>query len=458
MVRENNYDVLLNNINRINKPLTKEEKHLLDELKYIVQTAKTYRMIEYIVESHDRLYELLLAINEKLKEYIESRPQTNITQNKIDSLNSLKTDIISFKRELYKNSNLEENNLLEQCFSYLTNNSHTLPSYFGENLASKKEEKSSEKQYILNNELISKLQELLSKDNIIDEIKQVMRISTTKKECMSIINTCMDSLSYKENLLNNIEDVLNYNKLEEQIGKVFEEGLSDKYVGVVERENKTRYDIEKIESNPIKKALLKKKLEILKKEEKILLKRKNEYSDLEHQYVNLTRRIQDIKTKLKENNLLDIVSRSDISSIATKPNNQLALTSILRSIKSKEELEVFYNKVEEALIINKELLEKTNQEEMTFNNTASKEVIDLINNDYTTVENLSKISDKVDPKILLFILETISIMKEYKPMYVDKKSQEYKMLKEHYDDIINSKIYSYDRDYIDVLDGKKYVK
>ena len=138
---------------------------------------------------------------------------------------------------------------------------------------------------------------------------------------------------------------------------------------------------------------------------------------------------------------------------------RLSLLSNLRSFRSKKDIEDYYSRVEQEYRINKELLDNTTRQEELFNNTASKEAKQIVEEDLKTAQELSKLKNsKVDPRLVIFIFKSLLEMKKTSVVDIDKESSDYLFLKEHYDNLVDEKIRSYDKDYINVMEGKKYIK
>ena len=123
MEKYNNYDKVLNSIVNKKSQATEEEKQLLDDLEKVVKTYRANNMIKNIVENNQRADDLLQAINEKLKYYIERVPDKVSSKRLsiIDNLNGLKDDIRLFKKEQYKMDYSDENDLISKCLESLTN-------------------------------------------------------------------------------------------------------------------------------------------------------------------------------------------------------------------------------------------------------------------------------------------------------------------------------------------------
>ncbi len=469
MEKYNKYDKVLNSIVDKKSQATKEEKQLLDELEKVVKEYKSNQMIGNIVEGNQKVNELLQAINEQLKYYIEIIPDKTSSKRLyiIDNLNGLKEDINNFKKDQYKMNYSEENTLINNCLESLTNSpfgpislsslaSFHFPLYFDRLLVKPIINFKDNNFYSINERLTSQLEELLSVDNILNDLEQGYTIKTNKDNYEEIVNSCLDSLNHKDKILNNADLIVDYNKIEEERFSAYQKASSDIYIGVNERYNSVINQIKKIESNRLLKALNKRKLKELYSDKEILEKRKQEYTALEKYYLDLGIKEKDLKQQLKDKDIWELIS---ISERFNRRKDRISLLSNLRFFHSIQDVENYYSRVEQEYNINKELLDNTNRQEEVFNNTASKEAKRIVEEDLKTAKELSKLKDsRVDPKLVIFIFKSLLAIKKTNALDIDKKSSDYLFLKEHYDNLINEKIHSYNKDYLNALEGKKYVK
>ena len=468
MEKYNNYDKVLNAIVDKKSQATEEEKQLLDDLEKVVKEYRANNMIESIVENNQRADDLIQTINEQLKYYIETISDKTSSKRLsiIDNLNGLKEDISLFKKEQYEMDYSEENNLISKCLESLTNHpfhpsalytlaSLPFPIYFDRLLVKPIINFTDNNFYSIDERIIPKLEELLSVDNILNDLEQGYTIKTNKTNYEEIVNSCLDSLKHKDKVLSNTDLIVDYNRIDDERFRVYEKASSDIYIGVNERYNKIISQIKILESNRILKAINKKKLKELHHDKEVLEKRKEEYDTLQNRYVELGIKEKTLKQLLKENGIWDLLSISE----RFNRRERISLLSNLRSFRSKKDIEDYYSRVEQEYRINKELLDNTTRQEELFNNTASKEAKQIVEEDLKTARELSKLKNsKVDPRLVIFIFKSLLEMKKTSVVDIDKESSDYLFLKEHYDNLIDEKIRSYDKDYINVMEGKKYIK
>ena len=158
---------------------------------------------------------------------------------------------------------------------------------------------------------------------------------------------------------------------------------------------------------------------------------------------------------LKEKNLTDLITRCDLKSLLFAGEDKIAITSNLKKFNSKEDIDNFFKYVEEQLKINQEILNNLLKEEKEFNETANDKAKELINTDALEAYYLSKLNTKkrnnIDPRLIIFILKTISVLNNTKVKNMNVEKSEYKELKKYNDSIISEKIVSLEDEYLDAL-------
>ena len=177
--------------------------------------------------------------------------------------------------------------------------------------------------------------------------------------------------------------------------------------------------------------------------------------ELESELVELHISLGKINALLKEKNLTDLITRCDLKSLLFAGEDKIAITSNLKKFNSKEDIDNFFKYVEEQLKINQEILNNLLKEEKEFNETANDKAKELINTDALEAYYLSKLNTKkrnnIDPRLIIFILKTISVLNNTKVKNMNVEKSEYKELKKYNDSIISEKIVSLEDEYLDAL-------
>ena len=438
---------------------TEEEKRLIEELKTVIEKDRKNKISEYIIENNERIEELYRAVNEKLKYYIEGEGRFDNYSNRnkriIDNLNGVKAHITSFLKRESAPDYTEENKLIEECLSYISEKPYKLPLFIDEYIVVDYLDFRTNKRYRINKQLVDRISDEIKEDNVVEDLEKGMKIQDDIYLYQKIVDKCNSSLAFKELVNNNSNLILEFNKTVNDIDKVIEEKTSDLYLGLKERVNSNDEDINKIESNSLRRIINKNRLETLYKEKEILLKRKKELQELESELVELHISLGKINSKLKDNNLTDLVTRCDLKYLLFPGEDKIAITSNLKKFESKEDIDNFFNYVEEQLKINQELLDNLLKEEKEFNNTANEQAIELINTDALEAYYLSQLNTKernnIDPRLIFFILKTISVLNNTKVKNMNVEKSEYKELKKYNDSIISEKIVSLEDEYLDAL-------
>ena len=462
-----NYNEVQNIINAINNDelikTTKEERKLLSELQLNINIDRYNKILEYIVERDNSINELLRTVNEKLKEHIEGKkfvsPYYDRSTYVIDNLNDVKDDIIKYKREQYTDNRIQENNLIDKCLTALSEKPFRVPYFFDEFIAVKNNSYTSNECYELNKELINKMYKLLSNDILVSEIVTGTRIKKDKEKFENTVGKCEVSLSFKDIVLKNADKIVEFNEIVREIDKVLEEKRSDKYVGLIPRETKVKNMIRFLESNYVRKLVNKSRLERLHAEEKMLLERKKEYQDLDAESIRLHIELSKLNMELKDKGLSDLMQRSDMKYILNSEDDELAITSNLRKFYSTNEIDNYFKNVEKNYYENKGLLEKTKYEEKEFNGHVSKEALKLIETDFDTAVDISRLYSEnkridIDPKIALFVLKSLTDLKEIELEDMNVTEEEYEKLKDYFDKTNKEKIAEFDKKYIIALEGR----
>ena len=437
---------------------SKEEKELVNDLSFIIKKNKVNKLSEYIVENNVKINELLQTINEKLKYYIEGDgafPPTTKREITIDNLNRLKEDVISFKRSLYKPSNYSEKELIDICLNTLSEDN--IPSYFNEPIVTITKNKNQKKEYDLNKDLINKLYELSLNDKLISDLETGTRLITSKEKYENNVGKCSVTLSFKDLVLNNKEQIIKYNSIVKEIEKTLEERNNNRFIGVSQKEQKNREEIFNLESNSIRRIVNKNKLKDLYEKELLLLELRKELDEIDNKLKELHIELAKTNIELKEKGLTDLITRSDLKYLLNKEEDPLAITSNLRSFYNEDDINSYFINVEKEYKTNKKLLDKLYIEEKEFNNNVCEEAKELIINDFNNAEklgNLNKI-DTINPKIVLFTLNALILSKETELKDLIITEAEYLKYKTLLDGIINNQIVEFDEKYIKALENPK---
>ena len=434
-------------MNYINNKNTKEEQELINEFNLVKAKYINNKIAKHIIENNEKLNELFKAIKEKTKSICEYGIKYNYptrTRKLLDDSKKLEKEIIDFKLEEYKMDYSDENNLVDKCLFILSNETLSIPAYFDEFIARRQFDLITNREYKLNEKLIEKVYGYIQKEGLIDELEKGTRITTNKNKYENKVDKCNVALSYKEIIEKNSDLIIEFNKTVRDINNIIEEKNNDKYLGLIPREKSNSETIEKLESNNVIKIINKNKLEKLYKEKEKLLKLKKEYERIDNELMRLHIKLGKININLKEEDLSDLVTRSDLKYLLNKELDPIAITSNLKHFYSKEDIDNYYKYIEEQYVINKFLLEDTLKEEQEFNSKASEDAKELIKNNFLTAEalgNLNKKNDKnIDPKLAIYILKSIIDIKKTKVEDLDITEEEYIALKAYYDCKINEKI------------------
>ena len=438
---------------------TEEEKKLIEDLKNVIEKDRKNKISEYIINNNERIEELFRAINEKLKYYIEGEGRFDNYSNRnkriIDNLNGVKAHLTSFINRESAPDYTEENLLLDDCLNYISEKPYKLPLFIDEYIAVNNLDFRTNKRYRINKELVDRIYNEIQEDNIIEELEKGMKIQDDIYIYQKIVDKCNTSLAFKELINNNSDLILEYNKTVNEIDKVIEEKTSDLYLGIKERVTSNDETINKIESNSLRRIINKNRLETLYKEKEILLKRKKELQELESELVELHINLGKINVLLKEKNLTDLITRCDLKYMLFSGEDKIAISSNLKKFDTKEDIDNFFKYVEEKLKINQEILDNLLKEEKEFNETAGNKTKELMNNDALEAYYLSKLNTKknnnIDPRLIFFILKTISVLNNTKVKNMNVEKSEYKELKKYNDSIISEKIVDLEDEYLDAL-------
>ena len=430
----------------INNKKTKEEEELINDFNLVKTQDMNNKLAVYIIENSEKLKEFIESADEKIDRCYEE-PIKNINPNRVkkalDSLN-IRGEIIRFKKRELKKDYTEENNLIKKCLSSISKEPLSIPSFFDEFIARVHLDFLTNQGYHLNEKLIEKVYGYIQKEGLIDELEKGTRIVSNKNDYENMVDKCKMSLSFKDIVEKKSDLIIEFNKTVRDINKIIEEKNNDKYLGLIPKEKNNKDTIEHIESNSLLKLMNKYKLEKLYEEKEKLLELKKEYDKIENELMRLHIKLGKINIDLKEKDLSDLITRSDLKFLLNKELDPIAITSNLKQFYSKEDIDNYYKYVDEQLVVNKILLEDTLKEEKEFNSKASEEAKELIKNDFTTAEALGNLNKKnennIDPKLAISILKTLVDIKKTKLEDLDVTEEEYIALKAYYDCKINEKI------------------
>ena len=444
--------------------ITKEEKELLNKLDLVTTDIRTSKILEYIVESDYRLNELLIAINEKLKEHIEGKKYVkyyyDIDSNIIDNLNMLKEEIRKYKREQYTNNKTQEKELIEKCLSTLSDSPFRVPYFFNNFLVTKNKDYLSNDIYNFNKDTINKLYDILSNDDNVEEIIKGTELINDKNKYENIIGKCEVSLSFKDMVLKNSNQIVEFNNTVKEIENLLEIKKDDKYIGLIPRLKRVNNTIDYLESNYLRRLVNKSRLEKLHEEKNILLQYKEEEQKIDEELIKLHVRLSKVNMELKDKGLSDLIARSDMKYILNNNDDEYAITSNLKKFYSKDDINNYFSNIEREYYEKKGLLESIKYEEQEFIKNGNKEVLDLINNDIDTANDISKLYNKKDnninPKYAILVLKELLETKELSLKEMNIKDTEYHNLKTYFDVINDDKITEFSKDYIKALQGKSY--
>ena len=456
------YLEILNELDKIIKNevfKTEEEKRLIEDLKTVIEKDRKNKISEYIINNNERIEELYRAVNEKLKYYIEGEGRFDNYSNRnkriIDNLNGVKAHLTSFLKRESAPDYTEENLLIDDCLNYISEKPYKSPLFIDEYFAVNYLDFRTNKRYRINKQLVDRISDEIKEDNVVEDLEKGMKIQDDIYLYQKIVDKCNSSLAFKELVNNNSNLILEFNKTVNEIDKVIEEKTSDLYLGLKERVTSNDETINKIESNSLRRIINKNRLETLYNEKEILLKRKKELQELESELVELHISLGKINALLKEKNLTDLITRCDLKSLLFAGEDKIAITSNLKKFNSKEDIDNFFKYVEEQLKINQEILNNLLKEEKEFNETANDKAKELINTDALEAYYLSKLNTKkrnnIDPRLIIFILKTISVLNNTKVKNMNVEKSEYKELKKYNDSIISEKIVSLEDEYLDAL-------
>ena len=459
---DNKYNELLNRIKltESKENITTEENQLLQKLELVAKSKKNQMIVKKIAENNAKLNEFIRTINEKLKNHIElsrNEPYEYLDQRLqiIDNLNRLKTETLKFKDTITSNNYEAENELLEVAISSISEKPFVIPYYFNEYIAKRNAERISEKRFELNEETINKVYNISQQEKSINDLEIGTELLISIRQYNDIIEKCMEALSYKDKIYNNLDLIIENNKLLKEIDKLTSKKNSDKYAKVNEIASTICNDIKHIESNFLRRIINKNKLEELHKDKEIVLKRKEEYEDLENKLTVLNNSLPKINTKLLNAGLLPIMITCDYNELSIKDN--------IGKILSKNDLDEYYSKVEENNAKYSKLLNENEEKFQELMNNTNKDVKHLIRNDFLTALSLSKLNKRnertnIDPKIALFAIKTFIDINNTKYENMNISKEEYNELKKYYDVLINEELKAFDKCYIESLVGRKRAK
>ena len=465
MKKIDNYNDILNAVEELknDETLNDKEKELIKELDEFIKIDKANKIAHKAIRDNKKMDLLLKDLNDILKHYIEgtrNKPaiyDNSIYLNRINNLNNLKYSIIDYIHEEYYENEGISNEIVNKCFDSISVDQL----YFDETIATKRSIGIND-DYLLNEELIHRLYDYLVKNNNIKELAEGTRIINDIDDTHSIIDNCLFALSHKNDLYENIDLVLEFNKISNMIEGVLSERKDYKFYGINEKNKAIDNEVSHLESSPFKNLFYKdkiKKIQEIKNKINLIIK---EYEELDNKLINLRKRQGIVNLELQEKNLSDLLNKSDYEYYSGyKKYDGVKITNTIRLFTSKEDLDNYYNFVEKALASNKLLLEELKVKEEEFNNSASKETLELIENDFITSENLAKFNNTnndVSPVIALFTLEALIKAKNTKLIDMNISEEEYNKVYSYYDNELNERTSGYSKELADVLNDYKTKK
>jgi hypothetical protein len=474
--RKDEYKELLETVDYLKSDgeLTEEEKLLFRELGSVISLDKSKKIIEKTFRDDYRLSGLYEMIERKIElynskllmlysfHYMKGYEPWNIDVNelkgKIEQLEDLRVKLINFSPNSIINDSKIVQKVIDKCVSALAVDYFTLPEFFGKSLA-KRDKNSLSKNFnnfIIEEENIERIYDLLSDTDFMIKLKEGVKVYDKERKLSNEFGFCYEANKNKSLIYSNMEDIFTYNKVMDEISNLFME-IDGKYDNLNVKLAMITRKINRLEDNVFKKVTNKKQIEELKNRRDFLIEQLNKKSSLIIRRDKLIMQAKELEKKFDACGLGEIILRSNVDDLLNTNHNDMSIISKIRTFYSKEDMDIYFKKINDTLLANAVKVENSLDEKNKYRETTRKDVVDLLDNQYTTAVNLVKLCNAnkrydISPAIALFVLKTLVSLKNTQLYEMELDSEELKKIEEYYNSLVSKKIQSYEDEFYDICD------
>jgi hypothetical protein len=454
--------------------LTGEEKLLLSELKNIISLDQSKKVIEKSFKDDYRLAGLYDMIERKIEfynsrllilksfHYMKGYEPWNIDvkelKSKIEKLEELRFNLISFSPNSLLDNTRTIQWVIEKCVYALAVDYFTLPEFFGRSIA-KRDKNSLSKNYnkfIIDDEVIDRIYDLLSDSDFMIKLKDGVAIYDKERQLSNEFGFCYEANENKNLIYSNIDDIITYNKLMDEISSLYRE-IDEKYDNLNVKLAMITRKINKLEDNVLKKVTSKKQIEELKHRRDALVEELNKKSNLISRRDKLIVKTKELEKKFAACGLGDILLRGNVEGLLNTSHSEMSIISKIRTFHSKEEIDSYFKQIDETLLENATKVDEALDKKNKYRENTRKDVLDLLDNQFTTAVNLVNLcnSDKrydVSPVIALFTLKALVVLNNTQLGEMGLSLEEQKEIEDSYYSLVSNRIQGYEDQFYNICD------
>jgi hypothetical protein len=288
------------------------------------------------------------------------------------------------------------------------------------------------------------------------KLKDGVAIYDKERQLSNEFGFCYEANENKNLIYSNIDDIITYNKLMDEISSLYRE-IDEKYDNLNVKLAMITRKINKLEDNVLKKVTSKKQIEELKHRRDALVEELNKKSNLISRRDKLIVKTKELEKKFAACGLGDILLRGNVEGLLNTSHSEMSIISKIRTFHSKEEIDSYFKQIDETLLENATKVDEALDKKNKYRENTRKDVLDLLDNQFTTAVNLVNLcnSDKrydVSPVIALFTLKALVVLNNTQLGEMGLSLEEQKEIEDSYYSLVSNRIQGYEDQFYNICD------